>query len=185
VNHLPSLLSAARLAMAPWVVVLILRGNNLAVLGWFFAAAITDALDGWLARRLHAESAFGQILDPVADKILLSAAYVALAMVAAIPWWLAGLVLGRDVLILLFAAGALIFTKTRRSFPPSVWGKLSTIAQMGFVVGVVLDLAGLALPVAFLGWVTAAVTVVSAVDYARLAMRPSFGRQGETSSPGQ
>jgi cardiolipin synthase len=166
-KHIPNLLSAARVVLAPWVIVLLLRGDFVSVLWWFLFAAITDALDGWLARRLRVESALGQMLDPVADKLLLSGVFVALAAIAAIPWWLALLVLGRDALILLFAAGALLFTKTRRRFPPSVWGKLSTIAQMGFVVAVVLDKAGFALPVAALGWVTAGVTVVSAVEYAR------------------
>src|SRR5207249_4351789 len=139
----------------------------------FFIAAVTDAFDGLLARRLGVESAFGQMLDPIADKVLLSSVFVALAMIAAIPWWLAWLMLGRDALILLFAAGVLLFTKTRRTFPPSLWGKLSTIVQMGFVVTVVLDLAGFGLPIRFLGWVTAAFTVVSALDYARVGLKPN------------
>ena len=169
-RHLPNLLSAARLAIAPWVIILILRGQARPVLLWFAIAAITDALDGWLARRLEAESPFGQLLDPIADKVLLSGVFVALAVTAAIPWWLAWLVLGRDVLILLFAAGALLSSKTRSGFPPSIWGKLSTIVQMVFVVAVVIDQAGFGLPIAPLLWLTAALTAGSALHYARRAM---------------
>lgn len=168
-KHLPNLLSAARLAMAPWVIVLILRGDSTTVLLWFAIAAVTDALDGFLARRMGVESAAGQILDPVADKVLLSGVFVALAVVAAIPWWLAWLVLGRDALILLFAAGTLLFTKVRRNFPPTIWGKLSTIGQMIFVLAVVMKLAVIVTP---LLWLTAFLTAWSALDYARRARRP-------------
>lgn len=169
-KQLPNLLSAARLAMAPWVMAVILRGDYVTALGWFAMAAITDALDGLLARRMRVESTFGQVLDPVADKILLSGVFVALAIVAAIPWWLAWLVLGRDLVILLFTGGSMLFAKTSRSFPPSLWGKLSTVAQMIFVLAVVMDRAGFALPTTALVWVTAALTAVSAMDYARRAI---------------
>ena len=168
-KQLPNLLSAARLAIAPWVIYLILHDEYPAVLVWFFLAGGTDALDGWLARRLNAASALGQALDPIADKVLLSGVYVALALQSAIPAWLAWMVLGRDALILLFAAAVLAFTNTRLSFPPSIWGKLSTIAQMGFVVAVVIDRAGFGLPVSVLLWIPAALTVWSGIDYARRA----------------
>jgi cardiolipin synthase len=171
VKRLPNLLSAFRLLIAPYVWYLVTSRRDGEVLAWFFAAAVTDGLDGWLARRLHTESPFGQILDPIADKVLLDSVYLALAISAAVPWWLAWLVVGRDAVILLYALGALVLTKTRRSFPPSVWGKLSTIAQMGFVVAVVLDRAGFPLPIPPLGWITAAVTALSALDYARRALK--------------
>jgi cardiolipin synthase len=167
VKLLPNLLTAARLAMAPWVIWLIHEREYRAVLLWFVAAGITDALDGWLARRMSVTSRFGQILDPIADKVLLSGVFLALALRGDLPWWLAWMVFGRDALIVGFAAGAMAFTKTRRSFPPSIWGKLSTIVQMICAAGVVLDRAGLSLPVTALVWAAAATTAWSGIDYAR------------------
>jgi cardiolipin synthase len=148
---------------------LIYAGRFGALLWWFGAAAISDAADGWLARRLGAESRVGRVLDPLADKALLSGAFVALAIRGAIPWWLAGLVLGRDVLILLGAAAALLVSRTKRNFPPSVWGKLSTIAQMTFVAAAILKQAAWRVGpmVAVLGAATVLLTVWSGVDYAR------------------
>src|SRR5690242_7610001 len=153
--------------------VLILRGEYRASLVWFAAAAITDALDGWLARLVHAESPFGQVLDPVADKVLLSGAFAALAIHGDISWWIAGLVLGRDALILLAAGAFLAFSGKRRSFPPSIWGKLSTIAQCIAVLAVILVGAGFKFPAEAVLWATAALTAWSGLDYFfRLSKKP-------------
>ncbi len=128
-----------------------------------FLAALTDAFDGYLARRWNVPSRMGEVLDPIADKVLLTAAFLGLWLAAAIPGWLTALVLGRDGLILVAAGLALALSKSPRRFPPSLWGKLSTIAQMGFVVIVTAAIA----PLVTLGeWITAALTVVSFADYA-------------------
>ena len=137
-----------------------------------FVAGVTDALDGWLARRLGAASHLGAYLDPVADKVLLSGAFLTLAVDGAIEAWLAALVLGRDALILLFAAGAFLFTKSVRSFEPSIWGKGSTAAQILFILAVLLHFVGFAgSPVVTgLKWLTAALTAWSGIHYAVRAM---------------
>ena len=95
----------------------------------FAVSAATDSLDGWLARRNGWESKFGAVADPIADKLLLVISYVCLGWQGAMPRWLVIVVLGRDVLILLFGAVAFLFT-TLRDFPPSRWGKLSTFFQI-------------------------------------------------------
>jgi cardiolipin synthase len=131
--NLPNSLTLLRVVLTPLVVRAIVTrqfGQALAIL---VAAAVTDALDGLLARKLHAESRFGAYLDPIADKALLSAGYLALGIAGAVPWWLVGLIFGRDILILAMAAAALLFT-TWREFPPSVWGKLSTFCQIAAAV---------------------------------------------------
>jgi cardiolipin synthase len=150
--------------MAPYVFYLIATRDYGSTLVWFGAAGVSDALDGYLARKLGGESRAGAMLDPIADKVLLSGSFVALALARAVPWWLAWLVLGRDVLILLFAGGVLMFTKVRRGFPPSIWGKLSTLAQIAFVLAVV---AGGERIVQILQWTTVALTAWSGVDYIR------------------
>jgi cardiolipin synthase (CMP-forming) len=164
----PNLLTGARIALAPYVFYLISAHEFAAVLNWFVVAAVTDALDGFLARRFGGESKVGALLDPIADKILLSGAFLFLAIAEAIPIWLTVIVLGRDVLILL-AAVVLFAIKKSRQFPPSVWGKLSTLVQILYVISVVGAGAGyLSGSVAsVLAWAVVALTAWSGADYAR------------------
>jgi cardiolipin synthase len=167
-------LSAARLALAPYIFYLLGTRHYIAALVWFAVAGVTDGLDGWLARRYSAASRLGALLDPVADKVLLSGSFLTLALTFVVPWSLTFLVLGRDLMILAFAVRALM-TKTRRDFPPSLWGKLSTAAQIAYVLAVVGHEAvaghgasfGYSAIVALLGWATFALTVYSGIDYAR------------------
>jgi cardiolipin synthase len=177
VKRLPNILSAARLALAPPIFWLLWVGNY----GWamllFVIAGLTDGLDGYVARRWHAESRAGVILDPIADKVLLSGTYLTLALAGGIPAWIAWIVLGRDALILAFAAGALALTRTKRSFPPSVWGKISTAVQMAFILAVLLDVRSAA---QVLLWAVAVLTVGSGIDYARRAWAQNAAAVHET-----
>ncbi len=100
-----------------------------AALGWGFVASVSDVVDGFLARRLHAQSRAGAYLDPIADKLLLSGSYLTLALTGAVPWWVTAVVFGRDAVMLLALAILFLFTKIR-DFPPSVWGKVSTAIQI-------------------------------------------------------
>src|SRR5260370_9531450 len=100
-------------------------------------AAITDGLDGLLARSLDQKTALGAYLDPIADKLLLSSSFVVLALNRKISWWLTILVLGRDILLLTSAAVILVVAGYRR-FPPSIYGKLTTAVQILLVFPVVL-----------------------------------------------
>ncbi len=113
----------------------ILAGHERVALGVLLSAAVTDYLDGWTARTLGVESAVGAYLDPIADKLLLVTVYFCEGLAGYLPAWLVALVLGRDLMIVAFAAWALIFTRLR-SFPPTWWGKVSTAAQIlgGLVV---------------------------------------------------
>src|SRR5260370_28533030 len=100
-------------------------------------AALTDGLDGILARSLNQKTALGAYLDPIADKLLLSSAFVVLALNRKISWWLATLVLSRDILLLTSAAVILVVIGYR-PFPPSIYGKLTTALQILLVFAVVL-----------------------------------------------
>ncbi len=171
-KSIPNVLSAARLALAPYLFLLLWRRHYQMALAVCFLAGVTDALDGWTARRLKASSRLGAYLDPVADKILLSGAFLTLALGHAIQPWLAMLVLGRDLMILAFAGGAFAFT-TLRSFPPSLWGKASTAAQIIFILVLLLWLCGWAderLP-RLMTWITAALTGGSGLDYGLRGVR--------------
>ncbi len=127
--NLANLLTSLRLALTPLVVYLVLAARYREALLVLLAAGITDGLDGLAARTLHLQTRLGAYLDPIADKTLLSAIYLALGASGAVPWWLVALVFGRDLLILAMAGAALLFTRYR-DFPPSIWGKLSTFCQI-------------------------------------------------------
>jgi cardiolipin synthase len=129
---IPSLLSAARLLLTVPAARAVLDHHWTAALALSLIAGLTDAVDGWIARRWNLITRSGAWLDPVADKTLVSALYICLALTDAVPLWLVWLVFGRDAMILLLAAFALAFTPFR-DFPPSVWGKLTTTLQVATV----------------------------------------------------
>jgi cardiolipin synthase len=167
VKNIPNLLSLARLAAAPYLFLVLWHRQWNAALAVIVFAAVTDFLDGFLARRWQVNSAFGEALDPIADKALLSGAFVALWLAGAIEGWLAAVVLGRDALILLFAGVVILVSKDRRRFPPSQWGKISTGMQIALVIAMAMQVP--APIVEILKWATVALTAGSGLDYARLA----------------
>jgi len=166
--NLPNCLTLLRLVMAPFIVEAILSGRAGLALTLFVAAAWTDILDGMAARHFHAGTKVGAYLDPIADKCLLSGVFLALAAARRIPWWVVYIIFGRDLYILLAALVMMQFTPIR-NFPPSVWGKLSTFAQI-VTVGVWMgrDLFQLAVLDAFSSamlWLCAALAAVSGLHY--------------------
>jgi cardiolipin synthase len=167
-KQLPNLLTAARLLAAPYVLYLLWTASYGTALVWFAIASATDVLDGLLARRLRAVSRIGSFLDPIADKVLLSGSFLMLGLKGIIPISLTILVLGRDFMILCFAVVALA-RKTRRDFPPSVWGKASTAAQIAYVLFAAGHEAGLTpmTVMTALGWIAAGLTLWSGIDYLR------------------
>jgi len=127
--NLPNLLTLLRLLLVPLVVLFIVEGRYL-LAGWLFgSAAFTYILDGAAARCMGVSTQVGAYLDPIADKCLLSGAYLALAWAHLVPWWLVAIIFGRDIYILVGVGVFLLFTPARR-FPPSIWGKVSTFVQI-------------------------------------------------------
>jgi cardiolipin synthase len=135
--NLANLLTLLRLFLTPFVVLDILRGQHLHALELCFAAALTDVIDGFLARRFGMATPFGAYLDPIADKCLLSGVFLALGAVGSAPWWIVAVVFGRDIYILLAALAIIALTNVRK-FPPSRWGKLSTFVQIAAAFGCML-----------------------------------------------
>lgn len=163
-KQIPNILTGARILAAPYLFWLLARREWNAAVWVMLAVSITDVVDGYLARKLGASSRVGEVLDPLADKILLGGSYLTLWWIGALEGWLTALVFGRDALILAAAGAAFLFSKDARRFPPSVWGKLSTFCQISLVVGIVGRFPPSAVEVA--KWVVAAFTIVSAADYA-------------------
>lgn len=132
---IPNLFTAIRMFMTPFILYALARGHFLTG-GWLFGgAALTDMLDGTVARRFGGETKFGAYLDPLADKFLLSGIYIGLAASHAVPFWIVCVIFGRDLWIVLLSALAFRFT-TFRDFTPSAWGKASTFLQIMTAIAV-------------------------------------------------
>ncbi len=164
---LPNVITFARLCAVPVAVWLVLDGAFAWAFWLFVAAGLSDALDGWLARRSGSGSAVGAVLDPVADKALLVSMYVTLAAMGILPVWLAILVVFRDMLIV---GGILVFALLghRVAIRPIMFSRLNTGLQI-VLVAVALCIAGYALPLPVLltalTWATAATTLASGAIY--------------------
>lgn len=165
-RHLPNLVSLLRLLLSPIVAWMILSQQE-AAFAVFLAGALSDALDGMLARWLGVTSELGTYLDPLADKTFVTVVTATLWYSGAMPAWLCVLIGLRDLMIL--GGSAFIHARTgRRDFQPSPWGKLSTILQL-CAAGAAMLLSGPLQFGFFLG--SAAGTLLSGADYARTGWR--------------
>jgi cardiolipin synthase len=166
--NVPILISLVRLVLTLPAAMAVFAGQWKLALAVAVIAGLSDAVDGWVARRWNQITRAGAWLDPIADKILLAALYIALGVAGAVPVWLVWLVFGRDLLIMAMAAFALAFTPFR-DFPPSRWGKLSTVLQVAAVAAALAAQAwpsgGMQGTLAVLVWATAAGTVISGGHY--------------------
>lgn len=142
-RHVPNLITGLRLVLVPVIWYYLYQREYERALFYGIIASASDSVDGYLARKLKAESRFGAIADPIADKAMLSGSYLMFWIGREIPSWLPAIVIGRDVLILCCALFVWKFT-TLRDFPPSVWGKLSTFIQImtGLVILLKRSLGG-------------------------------------------
>jgi len=127
--NIPNLLTALRLVLAPVIAYDVCARKFSMAFTLFLVAALTDWLDGMLARKLRITTQIGAYFDPIADKVLMGAVFISLAASGIAPWWFIMVVLGRDIGILVAASALLKFTKVRE-LSPSKWGKLSTFVQM-------------------------------------------------------
>lgn len=176
-------LTILRMALAPFLVVLVLAREFRWALAVFAVAGITDLLDGLIARLGRQKTTLGAMLDPVADKVLLGASFVALTwgsgLKVGIPVWLTVIALARDAIIVV-SVTIINLTLGRRMFYPSLLGKLSTVSQV-LTVGVVLLLNALDSdyrPVVHLFRLTLLLTVASAFHYVYLASAARPGAEG-------
>jgi cardiolipin synthase len=167
-------LTILRMALAPPLVVLVVYREFTWALVVFVVAAVTDLLDGLIARLGHQQTSLGAMLDPVADKILLSSSFVALTwasgLVVRIPAWLTITALSRDAIIILTVT-VINLTLGRRVFYPTLLGKLSTLCQL-LTAGVVLLLnatGNATAPLAYLFGVMLLLALSSALHYVYLA----------------
>jgi cardiolipin synthase (CMP-forming) len=165
--NLPNLISLARLLAVPFAVYLILEGAFVAAFWLFMAAGITDAIDGFLAKRFDMTSTLGGFLDPLADKALLVSVYVALGHGGHIATWLVILVVFRDVLII---GGVILMFLVNGGVVahPLIISKVNTAAQIALVAVVLAGLGvapGVMTAAEPFVWLVAATTLASGGAY--------------------
>ena len=167
---LPNLLAVTRLILTPIAMWLILESeptDSVTIIAAivFVVAALTDLLDGYLARRWRITTTVGAFLDTVADKVLVSGALLALVAVGATSLWVAFIIIGREIAIMGLRSVAALDQST---VPPSIWGKSKAVVQF-----IAITLAILRFDIVVGGWrldqwamaVAVVVTLLSAGDY--------------------
>jgi cardiolipin synthase len=127
--NIPNFLTILRILAIPVFVICLLYGRFVTALFVFIGAGITEGLDGWIARVYHQRTPTGAYLDPIADKLMLTAAFIVLAVLKLIPQWLTVIVITRDVII---ALGILILFLTAHpiEIKPLFLGKTATVFQI-------------------------------------------------------
>jgi cardiolipin synthase len=163
--------SILRVLLIPLFLYLFIRQKVFEALVVFLAASATDLLDGMAARLWHQRTKIGALLDPAADKLLMTASIIVLSIKSvsqpnAIPLWLTAIIISRDLAITI-SAYILYKQRGQKIFPPSVWGKASTVCQMGIVL-LVLLLNALQTSPPFMTWLyglTLFFTVISGIHY--------------------
>jgi cardiolipin synthase len=164
---LPNMITLARLFAVPVVVWAIATGEAGIAFGLFIAAGVSDAVDGFLAKRFHLETELGAYLDPIADKALLVSIYVSLAIAGHLPVWLTTLVVARDLLIVGAVMLAVVLGRPVRVRPIPV-SKANTLLQI-VLAAVVLAAGAFDLDVSAVSLVlmiaVAGLTVASAAAY--------------------
>jgi cardiolipin synthase len=135
--QIPNILTVIRILLIPVIIYFLQRDEHQLALLIFVIAAVTDALDGFIAKSFQITSKFGTYLDPIADKLLLDSTYAILAIMGWLPIWLAALVWLRDMVILL-GAGTLHFRGHQLRIKPALVGKATTLAQI-ITVGLFFD----------------------------------------------
>jgi len=177
-RHLPNTLTALRLFSAPLLAWLLLGGHAPAALGLLAFAGLTDAADGYVAKRYGLATRIGRYLDPAADKLLMFSAFIALSVIEVTPIWLTGLVIGRDLCIVLAILVARMLALPLRVEPLPI-GKACTVVQVVYVAIVVSMLAFQIVeprPLQIAAWVTAGFTLVSSMAYAGLWLKAFSAR---------
>ena len=139
---LPNFLTFARLASLPFLIMAILGGRHGVALVIFLAAAITDIVDGYVARRFGMGSPLGAWLDPIVDKFFLVSTFVVFALPSTptslrIPVWLLVLTIFRDAFAIVICL-VMFLALGIRDFPPSILGKLTTFLEISTVVAILL-----------------------------------------------
>ena len=166
--NLPNTLTSIRMFLIiPFVMIMQIApdGNGrFAALVIFIIASITDFLDGYIARKNHLVTNFGKFMDPLADKLLVSAAMICLVSMDRLPAWMVIIIISREFAISGFR---LIAADNGIVIAASWWGKFKTVSQMIMIILIILDLDFLSILTQIFIWIALALTVISLEEYIR------------------
>ena len=166
-RNLPNFLSILRIFLVPPVVYYMLQESYMPALILFVIAGVTDSLDGWLAKTFNWQSRLGEILDPLADKLLLVSSYIVFAWLEHLPIWLVACVFLRDIIIVAGGVSYRIFFG-KVDILPTYISKLNTLMQIVLIATMLVSLALLKinpLVITTLIWVVFITTITSGIVY--------------------
>ena len=170
-----NLLSLSRVLLTPLVGYFLWKGDpqstHICAL-LLIVAGVTDGLDGYVARKLGQVSDFGKMLDPLADKLMAIVLIGLLIVFRDFPWWLAGVVVGRDLLIVL---AGLTLMRGEKIVVPSNWAGKYAFAAIAFLIGSYIY--RFPFGITLLTWMTVVLVAISSLLYARLFLRLRGGQQ--------
>lgn len=183
IQDIPNAISVLRIILVVPVAMMLIQGRFDLALYLFLVAAISDGLDGYLAKRFGWTSQLGSLLDPIADKLLLVTCYVISGWQSLIPVWLVWVVIVRDLVIF---AGAAIYYFVMGPFKgePTLISKLNTVAQIVLIVLVMFDRGFLQLPselVNTLIYFVLATTIISGLVYLFIWIQRMWLEEGDKS----
>jgi cardiolipin synthase (CMP-forming) len=177
-RHIPNLICLGRIALIVPLLQAMVAGDHVLILALFCIAAVSDGLDGYLAKRFNWTSELGRFLDPAADKLLLVSVFIAAAWLDIAPWWVAAVAVARDLVI---ALGALCY---RLWFGPlggrpTLASKINTGVQLMYLLAVIMA-SGTGFPprevLAALAVVVVVTTVASGADYVTRFLSRAFAQ---------
>jgi cardiolipin synthase len=175
-RHLPNLISSIRILLVLPIALTLWHKQFVTTLWLFAAAAGSDAVDGYLARRFGWQTELGGMLDPVADKLMLATVFIMFAVLGKVPWWLTAAVITRDCVIVLGAVSYRVLLGPVRARPSHI-SKLNTLIQILFVLAVI-GAQGWAWPPSWvlvcLGALVFVTTIISGIDYVLVYGRQAF-----------
>ena len=159
-------LTILRIALVPVFLYFLLAGQSNIAAGVFVFASLTDFLDGYLARKLNLITNLGKFMDPLADKILVMAAFVGLVEIGSVSSWAVVIILSREFIVSIFRAVA---AAEGIVIAASWWGKLKTNSQMLAIVLLLFNnypFANWNVPMdQIVLWIAVALTIISGIDY--------------------
>jgi CDP-diacylglycerol---glycerol-3-phosphate 3-phosphatidyltransferase len=168
--NLPNGLTLMRIFLVPLLVAVLLTKYSVIAVAVFLAASLTDLLDGYFARKRGQITTLGTLLDPVADKLLISSAFISLVQLQLVPAWMVAIIVGRE-----FAVTGLRSIASAQGFTidASQFGKIKMVTQVAAITFLILGMPGdTPFPIFqklgnFMLYVVVVFALVSAVDYFR------------------
>lgn len=179
-RHLPNALTLFRLGLLVPFLLFLCRQEYVSSFYTFLFAGLTDALDGFLARRFHWQSFLGSFIDPLADKLLIVSSFIALALIGLLPWWLVALVFLRDLTISVGVLAWYYFIRRKLEFNPTLLSKINTTLQLVLIISCLFELAYFPFPDFFrntLIGLTTMTTLITYIDYVVIGSKMAWPKK--------